>query len=151
MFRNTIIQLAVPDALRGRLSGLQIAVVTGGPRIGDLESGVVAAAFGDTVSVVSGGLACIAGALVLARVLPGFRKQRTPPVHDRAASLSEGRLVEVAGIEPASFSASPGLLRAQLALLFSAPAITQARRRQAQPLFDVPPGPAAGSGGDPSS
>ena len=77
VFRSTIIQLSVPDALRGRLSGLQIAVVTGGPRIGDLESGAVAAAFGDTVSVVSGGLACIAGALVLARVLPGFRRQRT--------------------------------------------------------------------------
>jgi len=52
--------------------------VAGGPRIGDLESGAVAAAFGDTVSVVSGGLACIAGALVLARLLPGFRQQRTP-------------------------------------------------------------------------
>jgi Transmembrane secretion effector len=151
VFRNTIIQLAVPDALRGRLSGLQIAVVTGGPRIGDLEAGAVAAGFGDTVSVVSGGLACIAGALLLARLLPGFRQQKTPPVPDQAASLSEGRFVEVAGIEPASFSASPGLLRAQLALLFSAPAITQARRRQAQPLFDVPPGPATGSDGDPSS
>ena len=76
VFRSTIIQLSVPDALRGRLSGLQIAVVTGGPRIGDLESGAVATAFGDTVSVVSGGIACIAGALVLARVLPGFRRQR---------------------------------------------------------------------------
>jgi len=76
VFRNTIIQLAVPDALRGRLSGLQIAVVTGGPRVGDLEAGAVAAAFGDTVSVVSGGLACIAGALVLARLLPGFRRQQ---------------------------------------------------------------------------
>jgi hypothetical protein len=62
----------------GRLSGLQIAVVAGGPRLGNLEAGTVAAAFGDTVSVVSGGLACIAGALVLARLLPGFRKQRTP-------------------------------------------------------------------------
>jgi MFS family permease len=77
VFRNTIIQLAVPDALRGRLSGLQIAVVTGGPRVGDLESGAVAAAFGDTVSVVSGGLACVLGAVVLARLLPGFRQQRT--------------------------------------------------------------------------
>jgi MFS family permease len=77
VFRNTIIQLAVPDALRGRLSGLQIAVVTGGPRVGDLESGAVAAAFGDTVSVVSGGLACVLGAVVLARLLPGFRHQRT--------------------------------------------------------------------------
>jgi hypothetical protein len=52
-------------------------VVTGGPRIGDLEAGAVAAAFGDTVSVVSGGLACIAGALILARLLPGFRRQQT--------------------------------------------------------------------------
>jgi MFS family permease len=78
VFRSTIIQLTVPDALRGRLSGLQTAVVAGGPRVGDLESGAVAAAFGDTVSVVSGGLACIAGALVLARLLPGFRHQRIP-------------------------------------------------------------------------
>jgi hypothetical protein len=45
----------------GRLSGLQIAGVAGGPRIGDLEAGAVGAAFGDTVSVVSGGLGCIEG------------------------------------------------------------------------------------------
>jgi len=50
VFRSTIIQLAVPDSLRGRLAGLQIAVVTGGPRIGDLESGAVASGFGNTVS-----------------------------------------------------------------------------------------------------
>lgn len=81
VLRNTIIQLAAPDTLRGRLTGLQMAVVNGGPRLGDLEAGVAAAAFGDTVSVVSGGLACVAGALVLARLLPGFRRQRTnnPP------------------------------------------------------------------------
>jgi len=81
VFRSTIIQLTVPDALRGRLAGLQIAVVTGGPRLGDLEAGAVAAAFGDTVSVVSGGLACIAGALLLARLLPGFRHQRASVGH----------------------------------------------------------------------
>ncbi len=89
VFRSTIIQLTVPDALRGRLSGLQIAVVTGGPRIGDLESGAVAAAFGDTVSVVSGGLACIAGALVLARVLPGFRRQRATAIPGPEAQPAE--------------------------------------------------------------
>jgi MFS family permease len=83
VFRSTIVQLAVPDALRGRLAGLQIAVVTGGPRIGDLEAGAVATGFGDTFSVVSGGLACIVGALVLARLLPGFRQQRMEPArHD---------------------------------------------------------------------
>jgi MFS family permease len=89
VFRNTIIQLAVPDVLRGRLSGLQIAVVTGGPRVGDLEAGAVAAAFGDTASVVSGGLACIAGALVLARLLPGFRRQQAQAVPDTSGHAQE--------------------------------------------------------------
>ncbi|HTQ88574.1 MAG TPA: MFS transporter [Streptosporangiaceae bacterium] len=91
VFRSTIIQLSVPDALRGRLAGLQIAVVTGGPRVGDLESGAMAAAFGNTVSVVSGGLACIAGALLLARALPGFRRQRMDPVqHEVTAPAGLG-------------------------------------------------------------
>jgi MFS family permease len=77
VFRNTIIQMAVTDALRGRLLGLQTAVVTGGPRLGDFESGAVAAGFGDGASVVSGGLACVVGALVIAALMPGFRRQRT--------------------------------------------------------------------------
>ncbi|MDQ2811446.1 MAG: MFS transporter [Actinomycetota bacterium] len=98
VFRSTIVQLAVPDALRGRLSGLQIAVVTGGPRIGDLESGAVATSFGDTFSVVSGGLACIAGALVLARLLPGFRHQRIEGAQEVA---------RVGGAEPPHSPAEP--------------------------------------------
>jgi predicted MFS family arabinose efflux permease len=78
VFRNTILQLNVPDALRGRLMGVQMAVVTGGPRIGDAEAGAVAAAFSPAASVISGGLACIGGALLLARLLPAFRRQQTP-------------------------------------------------------------------------
>jgi hypothetical protein len=73
VLRNTIIQLSVPDRLQGRLSAIQIGVVAGGPRLGDLESGVVATAFGNEASIVSGGLLCIAGALALSRLLPGFR------------------------------------------------------------------------------
>ncbi|MGH3244675.1 MAG: MFS transporter [Trebonia sp.] len=72
VFRNTIIQFAGPDGMRGRLMGVQMAVVAGGPRLGDLEAGSVATAFGDTVSVVSGGLACVAGALLVAWGLPEF-------------------------------------------------------------------------------
>jgi hypothetical protein len=72
VFRNTILQLSVPDRLRGRLSAINIAVVTGGPRLGDVESGAVAAATSARVSVVSGGLACVAGALVIARLLPAL-------------------------------------------------------------------------------
>ena len=62
VFRNTILQLSVPDRLRGRLSSVHIAVVTGGPRLGDFESGAVAALTTPEFAVVSGGLACIVGA-----------------------------------------------------------------------------------------
>jgi len=65
--------------------------------------------------------------------------------------LDMQHLVEVAGIEPASFSTSPGLLRVQPAVLFSAPAVTQASCRQAQSLFDVPASPATGLSGGSSS
>jgi predicted MFS family arabinose efflux permease len=74
VLRNTIIQLSVPDRLRGRLAAIQIGVVQGGPRLGDLEAGAVGNAFGNEISVISGGLACIAGAAVLAWLMPGFRR-----------------------------------------------------------------------------
>jgi MFS family permease len=74
VFRNTILQVTVPDNLRGRLFGIHILVVTGGPRLGDLEAGLVAAAFSPMVSVVSGGLLCIAGAGVVAWRVPAFRR-----------------------------------------------------------------------------
>ena len=85
VFRGTIIQLGVPDELRGRMMGMQMAAVAGAPRIGDAESGAVAVAFTPLTSVVSGGLACIAGALILARLLPAFRRQETPATPDDAA------------------------------------------------------------------
>jgi MFS family permease len=74
VFRSTILQLSVPDSLRGRLSGIHILVVTGGPRLGDLEAGLVASAFSPMVSVVSGGLLCIVGAGMLAWLVPSFRR-----------------------------------------------------------------------------
>jgi predicted MFS family arabinose efflux permease len=92
VFRNTIIQFAGPEGMRGRLMGVQMAVVAGGPRLGDLEAGVVATAFGDTVSVVSGGLACVAGAFLVAWALPGFTRLRSGlPQHaeDKAEVAAE--------------------------------------------------------------
>jgi hypothetical protein len=50
-----------------------MAVVEGGPRLGALESGAVATAVSTQFSIVSGGLTCIAGALLLTAVLPAFR------------------------------------------------------------------------------
>ena len=76
VLRSAILQSSVPEALRGRIASLQIAVVEGGPRLGDLESGAVATAVSTQFSVVSGGLACMAGAVVLAAAMPGFRHFR---------------------------------------------------------------------------
>jgi MFS family permease len=76
VFRSTILQDTVPDQLRGRLSGIHITVVAGGPRLGDVEAGLMAAAFSPTVSVVSGGLLCIAGVGLLAVFVPEFARYR---------------------------------------------------------------------------
>src|SRR5437879_2278452 len=72
--RYTILQLSVPDAIRGRLTAVHIAVVTGGPRLGDAEAGAVAALTSPRFSVVSGGCACILGVLLLARLVPEFAR-----------------------------------------------------------------------------
>ena len=75
IFRNTILQSTLPDEYRSRIASIQIAVVTGGPRIGDMESGVVAGLISTEFSVVSGGIACVLGALVLIKALPTFWQQ----------------------------------------------------------------------------
>ena len=77
VFRNTILQMSVPDSLRGRLSAVHIAVVTGGPRLGDAEAGTVAALTTPRISVVSGGLGCLAGVALIAWLMPAFRRYRT--------------------------------------------------------------------------
>ena len=78
VFRSTILQTSVPDDLRGRMSAVHILVVVGGPRIGDFEAGAVASLTTPAISVVSGGLACIAGSLVVAAVYPELRRYRAP-------------------------------------------------------------------------
>jgi MFS family permease len=80
IFRNTITQVTTPDRLRGRMSQIFILVVTGGPRLGDFEAGVVAAWFTPTISVVSGGLACILGTGFVALAYPELRRYRADHV-----------------------------------------------------------------------
>ena len=89
VFRNTILQLSVPDRLRGRVTAVHIMVVTGGPRLGDLEAGTVASLVSPTFSVVSGGVACMAGVGLLALVMPSFAQYQVsldpdepPPLPD---------------------------------------------------------------------
>jgi hypothetical protein len=77
IFRGTILQLTVPDGMRGRMSAFHMMVVTTGPRLGDLEAGAVAALVNPLFSVVSGGIACVVGIVLLAAALPELRGYRT--------------------------------------------------------------------------
>ena len=66
VLRVTIRQLAITDEFRGRIQSIQMAVVTGGPRVGDAEAGAVAALTSTEFSIVSGGVACVVGVALLA-------------------------------------------------------------------------------------
>lgn len=72
IFRTTILQTATPDHLRGRLQGVFIVVVAGGPRLGEMLSGAVAGGIGEGATLLLGGAACVAAAALLMRWQPGF-------------------------------------------------------------------------------
>ena len=84
VFRGTILQTETPDGLRGRLSSIHTAVVTGGPRLGDFEAGAVAALFGTEISIVSGGLGCLVGVGLVGSLMPRLRSY-VPPIFRRPA------------------------------------------------------------------
>ena len=88
VLRNAILQSRIDDSYRGRLSAIQIAVVTGGPRLGDLESGLVARGGGTQLSIVSGGLACVVGSFVVAHYFREFWGERASDVGSSGASHS---------------------------------------------------------------
>jgi MFS family permease len=73
VLRQTILQVYAPDEMRGRLQGVFVVVVAGGPRLGDLRSGATAAVAGATFSWVAGGIASVILVLVAAALVPAFR------------------------------------------------------------------------------
>jgi MFS family permease len=76
-FRSTIWNQTIPDAVRGRLAGIELANVASGPLLGNLEAGAMSRFFGPRFSIVSGGLACLAGTGLLALLLPQFLSYRS--------------------------------------------------------------------------
>ena len=70
VLRSAIVQLLTPDELRGRVTSIHILVVTGGPRLGDMEASAVASLAGAQLSVVSGGLLCLVGLVAIVRSFP---------------------------------------------------------------------------------
>jgi MFS family permease len=76
VFRTTIVQLATPDALRGRTSSSEFIVGAAFPQVGNFRAGVVAGVTSPAISAVSGGLAAVVGAGVIALTLPAFVRYR---------------------------------------------------------------------------
>jgi MFS family permease len=74
VLRNVIRQLATPDAMRGRMTSVNMIFFMGGPQIGELEAGVVAEALGPAWSVVSGGIGCVLAVLWIAWRTPALAR-----------------------------------------------------------------------------
>ena len=89
VFRSTMAQDLTPDALRGRVSALTLLVVTGGPRLGDIEATAVAAVAGAQFSAFSGGVLCLVGTAFVAWRFPQLLhyrvERRETPAAPRAA------------------------------------------------------------------
>jgi MFS family permease len=83
LFRGVIWNETIPDALRGRLAGLEMLSWSSGPTLGNAEAGAAAALLGLRASVVVGGAVCVAGSAAIAAALPGFwhydARTFTPP------------------------------------------------------------------------
>ena len=75
--RSTINQSVTPDPMRGRMSSVYSLVVTSGPRLGDVEAGAWPAPLALRFSVVSGGLLCMAGVVLIALAFPALRHYDT--------------------------------------------------------------------------
>ena len=85
--RNTLITVVTPDPLLGRVASVNKAVVSGGPLLGDTRAGVQAALTSSGLSVVTGGIACLAGVAVVAWRSPVLRR----------VVFRDGALVDVHG------------------------------------------------------
>jgi MFS family permease len=73
LYRDAILKTVTPDEMRGRLEGISLSVVGTGPSIGNGEAGLLASVTGVRFSIVSGGIACILGAGLLAIFFPRYR------------------------------------------------------------------------------
>ena len=75
-FRNAMLLDAASDAVRGRLQGIFIVVVAGGPRIADVAHGAAAATTGAAVAAAGGGVLVVVGTVVAALAVPAFVRYR---------------------------------------------------------------------------
>jgi len=86
VLRNVIRQLATPDRMRGRMTGVNMVFFMGGPQLGELEAGLVAQAWSAPVSVITGGLGCLVATAWTAWRTPALRRYRKEDAAELAAA-----------------------------------------------------------------
>jgi hypothetical protein len=79
VFRGTIVQQTTPDEFRGRVTAADYVVGVSGGQLGNLEAGALGSLTSPTISALSGGLATIAGAIVIGLVVPAFARYQAQP------------------------------------------------------------------------
>ncbi len=79
IFRGLLWQQTIPDALRGRLAGVELLSYALGPSAGQLRAGTVASLTTPRISLTSGGLLCVAAVGLVCLAFPGFTAYRSSP------------------------------------------------------------------------
>jgi MFS family permease len=87
VLRTTIVQVATPDAYRGRVNAMEFVVGASCPELGNFRAGAVASLTSPGFSAVSGGLSCLAGAGVIALTMPALVRYRPAGVDRELATL----------------------------------------------------------------
>lgn len=94
ILRSTIRQLVTPDQLRGRMTSVNMIFFMGGPQLGELEAGLVAALIGAPLSVITGGLGCLLAVAFVARKVPMLRKFDQDDLRQAGEALAAGAAAE---------------------------------------------------------
>ena len=89
VIRQSLVQLATPDAMRGRVSAVNGVFIGASNQLGEFESGATAALFGPVASVVVGGIGTVAVVLIWARWFPALAR------HDRLVRSGDDEGVRV--------------------------------------------------------
>jgi MFS family permease len=79
VLRSTIVLQTTPDAMRGRVTGIEFTQVAAAPTLGNVEAGLVASVASLRFSIISGGLACIGGCALLALAIPALLRYEAKP------------------------------------------------------------------------
>ena len=96
IFRHTILQSVVREDLRGRLTAMNGVFIAGGPNLGQVRAGAVAALVSPQFAVISGGLACVLSAFAVAIWAPEL------PRYERSKEVKDDELTDARGSDAAT-------------------------------------------------